>query len=566
MIDALIAQRLQQLGLPEAVDVTAYPNVAVMIEHAITVHKDAPAVSCMGQTLSFRQLDTYADHFAAYLQQCTPLKAGDRIALQLPNILQYPIAFLAAMRLGLIVVNVNPLYTINELNHQFRDADIQALVVLANVAHTSAKVLQQLPVATVIVTEVADLHPWFKRTIIHTTMRYLKRMVPTFSFKHAVSFRQALRQGSTVNYKRPATTESDIAVLQYTGGTTGLPKGVMLTHSNLIANAQQVKPFLRGFVDGADKSHVFIQPLPLYHIYAFTVNTALLLEGVPVVLIPNPRDLNALVNAMRKQPFMGFAGLNTLFVALCNHKGFRKLSFKHLQVTLSGGMALTASVAKQWQHTTGCDISEAYGLSETSPAVTINPPNGNKLGTIGIPVPLTRIALHADDGSVISTTNEPGELCVHGPQVMKGYWRKQDATNKVLQDGWFHTGDIAMVDDDGYLRIVDRKKDMIVISGFKVYPNEIENTACEHPKVLEAAAIGIPSERTGESLCLFVVCDPNTTKPSQDELLAHFKQQLTAYKTPETIVFCDSLPKSNIGKVLRRQLRDTHMATIGDSL
>ncbi|NHN35994.1 AMP-binding protein [Pseudomaricurvus alcaniphilus] len=510
------------------------------------------AFTCLGQTLSFAEVDRYSQQFASYLQHHTDLQPGDRVAVQLANILQYPVVMFGVLRAGMILVNTNPMYTGREVEHQLRDSGARVLVVMANLAKPAADIIANTSVEQVIVTEMGDLHGFPKRQLINFTLRHVKKMVPEFSFPRQVSFRDCLRLGNNNPCQDVQSKAEDVAVLQYTGGTTGVAKGAMLTHHNLVSNLRQVSDSIGDRIQ--EGVEIFVAPLPLYHIYAFMIHGMLLVaSGNHSILIPNPRDLDSLVKAIKPFPFTGFAGLNTLFNGLCHNDSFKALDFSALKLTTSGGMALTSDVAELWQRTTGCAVVEGYGLTETSPVLAFNPLNGVRLGTVGVPVADTEVRLMDDAGNEVAAGGA-GELWVRGPQVMKGYWQQPQATAEVLTaDGWFKTGDIAELSADNYIKIVDRKKDMIIVSGFNVYPNEIENEVGKHPKVLEAAAIGVPSDKTGEAVKLFVVKDDPSL--SKEELMAFCRENLTGYKIPHRIEFIDALPKSNVGKVLRKELR-----------
>ncbi len=511
------------------------------------------AYTCMGQTLTFADIDRLSAQFAHYLQARTNLVPGDRIALQMPNILQYPVALYGAMRAGLVIVNTNPLYTAREIKHQLNDSGAKAMVVLANIAANAAKVIEETAVEQVIVTEVADLHPPVKRVLLNAAVKHLKKMVPAFSFPQQISWREALAAGSAGQWQPVARDPHDIALLQYTGGTTGVAKGAMLTHYNLVSNMEQVLLHVQETLEkGTD---VFAAPLPLYHIYAFNLHCIGLASiGAHSILIPNPRDIPSVVKALRGHRITGFAGLNTLFNALVRDPGFRQLDFSRMRITSSGGMALTEDAATQWKGVTGIEPAEGYGLTETSPTVSSNPPNAIQRGTVGTPLPQTELKVIDAQGEALPA-GQPGELCVRGPQVMKGYWQRPEATAEVLDgDGWLKTGDIAVLQEDGYLRIVDRKKDMIVVSGFNVYPNEIEDIVCQHPAVVEAAAIGVSDAGSGEAVKLFVVVSDAAV--DAEVIRAFCRENLTGYKVPKFIEFSDELPKSNVGKILRRELKE----------
>ncbi len=526
-------------------------TIVEVLERACERYAYNPAFTSLGRTLSYAELEQQSAAFASWLQQ-SGLQPGDRIAVQLPNLVQYPVVVFGALRAGLVVVNTNPLYTRDEMRHQFRDSGARALVILANMASLAAEVLPETDIRQVIVTQVADLHSPVKRVVLNSVVRYVKRLVPRYRLPRAVSLRQALKQGRKRSFQRYQPQVDDIAVLQYTGGTTGVAKGAMLSHGNLVANQLQLMAHFGDFLD--EGRELFIGPLPLYHIYAFTLHCMFLLSnGNHSVLIPNPRDIGGFVRELRRWRFTGLAGLNTLFVALCNNPEFGKLDFSALKFTASGGMALTGAAAERWQQVTGCQVIEGYGLTETSPAVTFNIPGRVRTGSIGLPIPLTEVRVADEDGRSLAI-GEAGELCVRGPQVMQGYWQRPDETAAVLDDkGWLKTGDVAVVESEGYLRIVDRKKDLIIVSGFNVYPNEIEEVACSLPEVSECAAIGVPDEKSGEAILLYVVS--SAPELSEEDVRQYCAGKLTRYKVPRSVQFCDELPKSNVGKVLRRALR-----------
>lgn len=512
------------------------------------------AFTCLGHTLTYADIDRLSARFAAYLQNHTSLKPGDRISIMLPNVLQYPVALFGAIRAGLVVVNTNPLYTARELEHQLNDSGAKALLVLANVAATAASVVERTEVETVIVTEVADLHPPLKRVLINSVVKYVQKAVPPFSFSNSVSFREVMQTDES-GFTPVKVAAEDLAILQYTGGTTGVAKGAMLSHANLVANKNQLSVHLKDIMREGE-SVTWVAPLPLYHIYAFTVHCmSVFSAGNHNLLIPNPRDIKGLVKALKSEKIYGFVGLNTLFNALAHNEEFRKLDFSSMEFTGSGGMALTKEVARLWNDVTGVAPGEGYGLTETSPVVSANPPGAVQQGTVGTPVEGTEVKVINEKGEALPP-GEPGELCVRGPQVMMGYWKRPEATAEVMtEDGWFKTGDIAIIQEDGYIRIVDRKKDMIVVSGFNVYPNEVEDVLSEHPGILEAGVIGVPDERTGEAVKAFVVRqDPAVT---EEDVKRFAKENLAAYKAPKIIEFVDELPKSAVGKILRRELKDS---------
>ena len=543
-------------GVATDVDLNQYESMVEVFEKAVRKFADRPAFSAVGVTLTYRDLDVQSRNFAAWIQNRTNLKPGDRIAVQSPNLTQYPVVVFGAMRAGLIVVNTNPLYTTREMEHQFNDSGAKALVVLANMAYNAEKVLPNTGIETVIVTEIADMHSTLKRTLMNAVVKHVKKMVPAFSLPNANSLPAVLKEGAKLKFTPVYPKKDDLAVLQYTGGTTGVAKGAMLTHGNLVANLLQTRPMMgENVVEGQE---VVIAPLPLYHIYSFTLNCGIMLEaGAHNILIPNPRDIPGFVKELQNHKFTAFLGLNTLFVALCNNEEFKKLDFSGLKLTSSGGMALTSDTAKMWQRVTGCEITEGYGMTETSPVVTFNPAGSVQLGTIGLPIPKTRIKTIDDDGNE-TPVGEPGELCVQGPQVMKGYWQRPEETQKSFtEDGYLKTGDVAVVQEDGYIRIVDRKKDMILVSGFNVYPNEIEDVVTSHPQVVECAAVGVPDEKSGEAVKVFLVSGSPDLKEA--ELKEFCRERLTAYKVPKFFEFREELPKTNVGKILRRELRDEEL-------
>ncbi len=552
-IDQLFERVLTELGIPLEVDLTRYENLVQMVDSALREHADRPAFTSLGHTISYLELDRLSAQFAAWLQNHTGLEPGDRIAIQTPNLIQYPVVVFGALRAGLVIVNTNPLYSERELKHQFTDAGVKALVVQANVAGTAAAVLPETAVEHVVVTELADLHPPLRRLLINGVAKYVKKMVPRFDIPGAVPLRKALALGASGSYQPVSASRDDLVMLQYTGGTTGVAKGAMLSHGNLIANVTQVDGLFDTHGLG-ERDTVIIQPLPVYHIYAFMTCVYSMLNGRHTVFVPNPRDLKSVVQTFRDYPPAVFCGLNTLFVALCNNEEFRQLDFSTLKVTLSGGMALSPAVAEEWHRVTGCEIAEGYGLTETSPVVSSNPGNRKILGTIGLPIPGTQIRILGDSGEELPV-GEAGELCVRGPQVMLGYWQRPDETAKVLDaEGWFRTGDIAKVREDGYLQIVDRKKDMIVVSGFNVYPNELEDVLYQHEDVVECAAVGIPDPTSGEVIKMYVVSKSGNL--TAEEVRDFCRRSLTGYKVPKLVEFRDELPKSNVGKILRRELRD----------
>jgi long-chain acyl-CoA synthetase len=549
------------VGIASEINPDQYPNIQAVLKESCQRFADKPAFSNMGKTITYGELYELSGQFAAYLQQSTPLQPGDRIAVQLPNVLQYPVVVFGALRAGLVVVNTNPLYTARELEHQFNDSGAKALVSLANMAHLVEQVLPKTCIKTVIITEVGDMLPPLKRLLVNSVVKHVKKMVPAYSLPQAIKFTAAMAKGRGQSVKEAAPANGEIAVLQYTGGTTGVAKGAMLTHRNLIANMLQVKALMGS--EMSEGSEVLIAPLPLYHIYAFTFHCmAMMLIGGHNVLITNPRDLPAMTKDLAKYKFTGFVGLNTLFVALCNNEEFRKLDFSTLKATFSGGMALQLATAERWKQVTGCSICEGFGMTETSPVASVNPFSNIQIGTIGIPVPSTQCKVINDEG-VEQPLGSIGELCVKGPQVMKGYWQRQEATDEILDaEGWLKTGDIAVIQEDGYMRIVDRKKDMILVSGFNVYPNELEDVLATLPGVMQCAAIGVPDEKSGEAIKIFVVVKPGETL-TKEQVMEHMRANVTGYKVPKAVEFRDVLPTTNVGKILRRELRDEELKKLG---
>jgi long-chain acyl-CoA synthetase len=542
-------------GIPHEIDSRAYPSVAAMVDRAVARYRDRPAFESLGATLTYGDVDRASRELAAYLQQRCGLGQGDRLAIMMPNVLQYPVAVFAAFRAGLTVVNCNPLYTGRELEHQLKDSGAKAIVVLENFAKTVQDVVARTPVEHVITTEIGDLFPPLKRVLTNLVVKYGKKLVPPWRIEGAVDFRTALASGRGLSLAPVALGPDDIAFLQYTGGTTGVPKGTMLTHGNVVANVEQASAWIsRDFVDGAE---VVVMPLPLYHVFASTVTlTTGLKWGANHVLIANPRDLPALIGELQKTPFTVFVGVNTLYRAIVDAPGFGAVNTSALKLALAGGMAMQRHVSDKWKGATGRPVIEGYGLSETSPFVSCNPIDATEFsGTIGLPFPSTEVSFRDDDGNELAA-GATGELCVRGPQVMTGYWNRPDETAKVfLADGWLRTGDMGFIDEAGFIRLTDRKKDMIIVSGFKVYPNEIEEVVMSHPGVLEAAAIPADDERSGQVVKLVVVRkDPALTEA---QVVAHCKERLTGYKVPKLVVFrSEALPKSPVGKVLRRLVRE----------
>ncbi len=545
-------------GVPADIDPTQYSSLVGLLEESFSKYADRTAYSFMGKEMSFAQADQESLGLAAYLQSLG-LSKGDRVAVMMPNVPQYPVAVAAILRAGLVVVNVNPLYTARELEHQLKDSGAKAIIIIENFAATLEKCIAQTPVQHVILAAMGDRLGLLKGGLVNYVVRNVKKMVPAFRLPQAVRFNDALSKGRQQAFRKPELTADDIAVLQYTGGTTGVSKGAVLLHSNVIANVLQSEawnaPVMKRIPAGEQPTSVCA--LPLYHIFAFTVNMMLGLRmGGKTILIPNPRDLPAVLKELSKHTFHSFPAVNTLFNGLANHPDFNTVNWSNLKVSLGGGTAVTPNVAKLWLEKTGCPICEGYGLSETSPSASCNPTTSTEFtGTIGVPLPGTWMKLLDDDGQEVTEVGQPGEIAIKGPQVMAGYWQRPDETAKVMTaDGYFKSGDVGIVDARGFFKIVDRKKDMILVSGFNVYPNEVEEVASACPGVLECAAIGVPDEKTGETVKLVVVKkDPALTA---EQIMAYCRENMTAYKQPRVIEFRSELPKTPVGKILRRELRD----------
>jgi long-chain acyl-CoA synthetase len=543
--------------VPETIDPDAYPSLVEMFENSVRNYADQPAFMNMGALMTYRKLEERSRAFAAYLQNELKLKKGDRVAIMMPNLLQYPIALFGVLRAGLIAVNVNPLYTPRELQHQLSDSGAETIVIVSNFASTLEQIVEDTPVKNVVLTSLGQLLPTAKGTVVDFVVKYVKGMVPKYDLPGAISFKKALQKGRRLQYVKPFMSGEDIAFLQYTGGTTGVAKGAVLTHRNMVANVMQAKahyaPVLR------DGKELVVTALPLYHVFALTVNCLLFIEmGARNLMITNPRDMPGFVKELSKYPFTAITGVNTLFNGLVNNEDFHELNFSNLNLTVGGGMAVQRSVAERWKKATGVQLIEGYGLTECSPLVAACPYDlGEYNGSIGVPVASTEVRIIDDEGNPIANT-EIGELQVRGPQVMQGYWNRQEASKEVINEqGWLSTGDIVKFDDEGFLHIVDRKKDMILVSGFNVYPNEIEDVVALHGKVLEVAAIGVPNDASGELVKICVVKrDPSLTK---EDLIDHCREHLTGYKVPKLIEFFEELPKTNVGKILRREIREAEL-------
>ncbi|MBP6464943.1 MAG: AMP-binding protein [Rubrivivax sp.] len=542
-------------GIAPEIDVHAYASLQEVFERSCERFAGRPAYANMGVSMTYQELEHASRAFGAFLQHKLGMKKGERLAIMLPNLLQYPVALFGALRAGFTVVNTNPQYTARELEHQLKDSGATAIVVLENFAHTLEEVLRKNPELRlrVITTEVGDMFPIVKELLVNAVVRYVKHMVPQWHIPDTVEFNAALREGNHLTLDNVALAPDDIAFLQYTGGTTGVAKGVMLTHANLVANVQQLGAWIaRDLVDGEE---VAVIPLPLYHVYALTMTLVNMKIGAQVVLITNPRELADFIDTLRRTPFTMMIGVNTLYAALLNHPDFEQVDTGHVKVAAAGGMAVQRVVAQRWKERTGVPLVEGYGLTETAPVVTSNALDIiDWTGTVGLPLPSTEVAVMDDQGRVMPL-GEIGEICVRGPQVMKAYWNRPDETAKVFTaDGWLRTGDVGSMDERGFVKITDRKKDMINVSGFKVFPNEVEDVVAMHPGVLEVAAVGEPDEMSGELVKIVVV--PKDPALAETDLIDHCRKHLTAYKVPKIVEFrSDPLPKTNIGKILRRELR-----------
>lgn len=541
------------LGVPQKADLSQYESIREIFEQSCEQFAEKTAFSNLGTRLSYRQLEEQSRNFAAYLQSLPGMKKGDRVALMMPNTLQYPIAIMAVIRAGFVVVNVNPMYTPTELEHQLRDSGAKAIVIIENFAHTLEKVIKKTPVEHIVLNSLGEMHGLFKRFLLNFVVRHVKKLVPSYQLANTITFRQALKKGQSKELKAVNITQDDLAFLQYTGGTTGVAKGAMLTHGNIVANLQQASGWLGQDIELGNE--IAITALPMYHIFCLTANILVFMKvGGHCVLITDPRNMASFVKLLNQVPFTALTGVNTLFNGLLNTPGFDRVDFSHVKLVLGGGAAIEPAVAQQWKEVTGTRLSEAYGLTEASPAVCINPLHEEYNGSIGLPVPSTDVSIRDDDFQPLPVGQE-GELCVKGPQVMRGYWNKPRETAEILtQDGWLKTGDVAYMNERGYFFITDRKKDMILVSGFNVYPKEVEGVATTHPGVFEAAAVGVPDPKTGEAVKLFVVKKDEAL--TGEAMIEHCRKHMTAYKIPRHVEFVNDLPKSPVGKVLRRELRD----------
>src|SRR5688572_26102777 len=542
-------------GVAHEIQLNEHANLVQLFERSVEKYKDRIAYENMGVTLTYAQVHELAGHFADYLQKDLGLQKGDRIAIQMPNLLQFPIAFMGAVRAGLIVVNTNPLYTAREMEYQFKDAGISAIVIVANFCFNLEKVLTNTPIKHIIITELGDMLGTLKGALVNFVVKKVKKMVPAYHIPQALKFKDAMKKGSSLELTKPKIESEDIAVLQYTGGTTGVSKGAQLSHSNIIAHNSMIKQWFKPYMN-TNGANAIVTAIPMYHIFALTVNGVLMFStGVKNILITNARDIPGFVKELKKHKFTILTGVNTLFNGLLNNPNFKDVNFSSLHGAVGGGMAVQDSVADRWLQVTGKPLVEGYGLSETSPVLCCNPLDGtHKKGTIGLPMPSTDVAIFDDAGNMLPQ-GETGEICARGPQVMSGYWKK-DNDGVFFPGGWFRTGDIGLMLADGFFKIVDRKKDMIKVSGFNVFPNEVENVIASFSKVKEVAAIGVPDVKSGEVIKIYVVKkDPNLT---EQELKKYCHENLTNYKVPKHIEFRDDLPKSNVGKILRRVLKEEH--------
>lgn len=546
-------------GIPHEIGPLEYQSLVELFEVSSKKFKDRIAFENMGEQLSFNEINRLSTSFAAFLQKELGLKKGDRMAIQMPNLLQFPIAFIGALKAGLIVVNTNPLYTPREMEHQFKDAGILAIVILDNFAANLQAILEKIPVKHIIIARIGDMMGPVKGAITNFVVKTVKNMVPAYHISNAVTFKEALKKGSQFKLEKPKIDSEDLAVLQYTGGTTGIAKGAQLSHRNIVAHNMMISHWFRPYLS-ASPTNIMITAIPMYHIFGLTVNGVLMYStGVKNVLITNPRDIPGFIKELKKHKFSIVTGVNTLFNGLLNNNKFKEVDFSYLHGAVAGAMAVQDAVANKWHEVTGTDIVEGYGLSETSPVLCCNPLDGkHKRGTIGLPMPGTEVGIFDDDGNQLPQ-GQTGEICARGPQVMRGYWQK-DNDGVFFSNEWFRTGDIGIMESDGFFKIVDRKKDMIKVSGFNVYPNEIENVLASHPKVLEVAAIGIPDAKSGEVIKVFIVKKDQSL--SEEELKAFCHTNLTNYKVPKYFEFRNELPKTNVGKILRRALKEQEAAKV----
>lgn len=547
-------------SVPQEVDCTAYSSVTELFEESVKKYGTAVAYECMGKTLTFQELDRLSAQFANYLIFDLKLSKGSRVAIQMPNVLQYPVAMFGALRAGMVVVNTNPLYTPSEMKHQFNDSGADVVVIVANFASNLEKIRSDIQAKHVILTELGDLLGGLKGSIVNLVVKHVKKMVPAYHLPGAVSFKKALSLGASHKFKKVASTLDEPAFLQYTGGTTGVSKGAELTHGNIVANMQQISAWMKPKL--VENQEIVITALPLYHIFALTVNCLAMLKiGAHNVLITNPRDMKAFIGDLAKKRFTLITGVNTLFNGLLNQEAFGKLDFSGLKIAVGGGMAVQKATAEKWKAVTGVPLAEGYGLTETAPVATCNPIDGTeRIGTIGMPLPNTEVMIADDAGNPVAL-GERGEIFIKGPQVMKGYWNRPEETALVMQGDWFKSGDIGVMDADGFTKIVDRKKEMILVSGFNVYPNEVEDAIASCPGVLEVGVIGMPDPKSTEKVVAYVVKKDQVL--TQEKVIAHCKEFLTNYKVPKEVYFTDELPKTNVGKILRRKIKEAHLEKVG---
>ena len=540
-------------GIPADISDKRPDNLIQLLETSFKNFGSKEAFENMGKSLTYHEVDQQSDFFAAYLQNKLGMKKGDRIAIQMPNCLQYPIVLIGALKAGCVVVNTNPLYTHREMEHQFSDAQVKAVVIVANFAHSLEEALKKIKVEHIIINELGDMLGGFKGTLVNLVVKHVKKMVPAYSIPQALAFKKVLKEGARMKYTKVDISGADTAFLQYTGGTTGVSKGATLSHDNVVAHTLIINEWFRPLLRKG-QTEVMITAIPLYHIFALNVNgTFMMYIGAKNVLITNPRDMPGFIKELKKHSFTLFTGVNTLFNGLLNQPNVKEVDWSHLKGAIGGGMAVQDFVARKWKETTGSDLVEGYGLSETSPVASCNPLDGtHKMGTIGLPLPSTQLAIFTDEGQQLAQ-GEIGEICIKGPQVMSGYWN-QSNEGVFFDGGWFRTGDIGLMDEEGFFKIVDRKKDMINVSGFNVYPNEVENVIVDHPKVLEVAVIGVPDARSTECVKAFVV--KSDASLTEEELRTYCEEELTGYKKLKYIEFVDELPKSNVGKILRRKLKE----------
>ncbi len=553
-------QKFYPESVDKDVDIEAYSSLSALFDESVKKYGDMAAYECMGKSITFNELDKMSAQFGSFLQNTLGLKKGARVALQMPNTLQYPVAMFGVLRAGMVVVNTNPLYTPKEMKHQFNDSGADAVVIVANFASNLEKIKSEINAKHIIITELGDLLGGLKGTIVNLVVKHVKKMVPAYSIPGAYSFKKALSLGSAGSLKKEELTLDDTAYLQYTGGTTGVSKGAELTHGNIVANMQQISAWMKPQLK--EREETVITALPLYHIFALTVNCLAMLKiGAKNVLITNPRDMPGFVKELSKHKFTVFTGVNTLFNGLLNNPDFSSLDFSKLKIAVGGGMAVQKVTAEKWQSVTGTPLAEGYGLTETSPVACCNPIDGTeRIGTIGTPLPNTEVMIADDEGNPMPQ-GERGEILIKGPQVMRGYWNRPEETANVMHGDWFKSGDIGVMDEDGFFKIVDRKKEMILVSGFNVYPNEVEDAVASCEGVLEVGVIGMPDTKSTERVVAYVVRSNESL--SAETIIAHCKDSLTNYKVPREVHFADELPKSNVGKILRRIIKENHIARVG---